>query len=69
MSLHFLLLNQNKQKSRLNWRIFSERCPNFLINLNDGTKTTDTAAWRTNLKAIFDTDVLKYLAINTTIQN
>lgn len=38
--------------------------------LNDGTRTTDAATWRTNLEAIFDTDVfLKYLATNTVIQN
>ncbi|MFK7947959.1 MAG: CotH kinase family protein [Saprospiraceae bacterium] len=38
--------------------------------INDGTRTTDAATWRANLEAIFDIDVfLKYLAVNTTIQN
>ncbi len=38
--------------------------------LHDDTRTTDPAAWRTNLEAVFDTDVfLKYLAVNTVIQN
>ena len=38
--------------------------------LNDGSRTTDAATWRTNLEAVFDTDVfLKYLATNTVIQN
>ena len=38
--------------------------------INDGTRTTDAATWRANLETVFDTDVfLKYLAINTTIQN
>lgn len=38
--------------------------------LNDDLRTTDAATWRTNLNAIFDTDVfLKYLATNTIIQN
>jgi len=38
--------------------------------LHDETRTTDAAAWRTNLEAVLDTDVfLKYLAINTVIQN
>ena len=42
-----------------------------LLNIiNDGTRTTDPAAWRTSLEAVFDTDVfLKYLAVNTVIQN
>jgi spore coat protein H len=42
-----------------------------LLNiLNDGSRTTDAVAWRTNLEAVFDTDVfLKYLAVNTVIQN
>ena len=34
------------------------------------TRTTDPATWRTNLEAVFDTDTfLKYLAVNTVIQN
>ncbi|MRI00203.1 spore coat protein [Kriegella sp. EG-1] len=38
--------------------------------LNDGSRTTDAAIWRTNLEAVFDTDVfLNYLAVNTVIQN
>ncbi|MBM1107762.1 CotH kinase family protein [Aurantibacter crassamenti] len=38
--------------------------------LNDGLRTTDAAAWRTNLESVFDTDVfLNYLAVNTVIQN
>ncbi|MDB4292152.1 CotH kinase family protein [Maribacter sp.] len=38
--------------------------------LHDETRTTDAAAWRTNLEAVLDTDVfLKYLAVNTVIQN
>jgi spore coat protein CotH len=38
--------------------------------LHDETRTTDPATWRTNLEAVFDTDVfLKYLATNTLIQN
>ncbi|MEO9893898.1 CotH kinase family protein [Aurantibacter sp.] len=38
--------------------------------LNDGSRTTDAATWRTNLEAVFDTDVfLNYLAVNTVIQN
>ncbi len=43
---------------------------NLLSILNDGSRTTDAATWRTNLEAVFDTDVfLKYLAANTVIQN
>ena len=43
---------------------------NLLSILHDGTRTTDAAAWRTNLETVFDTDVfLKYLAVNTVIQN
>lgn len=43
---------------------------NLFSVLHDGTRTTDAAAWRKKLEAVFDTDVfLKYLAINTTIQN
>lgn len=38
--------------------------------LHDETRTTDAAAWRTNLDAVLDTDIfLKYLAVNTVIQN
>lgn len=38
--------------------------------LHASNRTTDAAAWRTNLEAVFDTDVfLKYLAVNTVIQN
>ncbi len=38
--------------------------------LHDSSRTTDPATWRTNLDAVFDTDIfLKYLAINTIIQN
>lgn len=42
-----------------------------LLNiLHDDARTTDAATWRTNLEAVFDTDVfLKYLAVNTVIQN
>ncbi|MFY9243292.1 MAG: CotH kinase family protein [Polaribacter sp.] len=43
---------------------------NLLSIINDGSRTTDAATWRTNLEAVLDTDVfLKYLAVNTTIQN
>ncbi|ALJ04684.1 spore coat protein [Pseudalgibacter alginicilyticus] len=43
---------------------------NLLATLHDTSRTTDAATWRSNLDAIFDTDVfLKYLAINTVIQN
>jgi len=42
----------------------------LLAILHDDSRTTDAATWRTNLEAIFDTDVfLKYLAVNTVIQN
>ncbi|WP_296313766.1 CotH kinase family protein [Winogradskyella sp. UBA3174] len=42
----------------------------LLSILHDDTRTTDAAAWRTNLEAVFDTDVfLKFLATNTVIQN
>ena len=42
----------------------------LLSIINDGTRTTDAATWRTNLETVFDTDVfLKYLAANTVIQN
>jgi spore coat protein H len=38
--------------------------------LHDGSRTTDPAAWRYGLDAVFDTDVfMKYLAVNTVIQN
>lgn len=38
--------------------------------LHDESRTTDAVAWRTNLEAVLDTDVfLKYLAVNTVIQN
>ncbi len=42
-----------------------------LLNiLNSATRMTDTSAWRAELEAVFDTDVfLKYLAVNTVIQN
>ncbi len=42
----------------------------LLAAINDDVRTTDAATWRTNLEAVFDTDVfLKYLAVNTVIQN
>ncbi|TLP79161.1 CotH kinase family protein [Maribacter sp. ACAM166] len=42
----------------------------LLNTLNDGSRSTDVASWRTNLDAVFDTDgFLKYLATNTVIQN
>jgi spore coat protein CotH len=42
----------------------------LLSILHDGTRTTDASAWRASLETIFDTDVfLKYLAVNTVIQN
>jgi hypothetical protein len=42
----------------------------LLSILHDDTRTTDAAVWRTNLEAVFDTDVfLKFLATNTVIQN
>lgn len=42
----------------------------LLAILHDETRTTDAAAWRTSLEAVLDTDVfLKYLAVNTVIQN
>lgn len=38
--------------------------------LHDDTRITDPETWRTNLEAVFDTDVfLNYLAVNTVIQN
>ncbi|GGG47871.1 hypothetical protein GCM10010976_19070 [Bizionia arctica] len=42
----------------------------LLSILNDNSRITDPVAWRTNLDDILDTDVfLKYLAVNTVIQN
>ncbi len=42
----------------------------LLTILHDEARTTDPATWRTELEAVFDTDVfLKYLAVNTVIQN
>lgn len=42
----------------------------LLAAINDDVRITDAATWRTNLEAVFDTDVfLKYLAVNTVIQN
>ncbi len=42
----------------------------LLTILHDDTRTTDASAWRANLEAVFDTEVfLKYLAVNTIIQN
>ncbi|WP_117881302.1 CotH kinase family protein [Aureibaculum luteum] len=38
--------------------------------LNDGSRTADAEAWRSDLDAVLDTDVfLKYLAVNTVVQN
>ncbi len=38
--------------------------------LHDETRTSDPVLWRTYLESVFDTDVfLKYLAINTVVQN
>ncbi len=38
--------------------------------LNSATRMTDAAAWRSDLEGVLDTDVfLKYLAVNTVIQN
>ena len=38
--------------------------------LHSDTRTSDPAAWRASLDAVFDTDVfLNYLAVNTVIQN
>ncbi|PQJ78866.1 CotH kinase family protein [Polaribacter porphyrae] len=43
---------------------------NLLSILHDSKRTTDAATWRSELDAVFDTDVfLKYLAVNTVIQN
>ena len=42
----------------------------LLAILHDGSRTSDPEAWRSNLEEILDTDVfLKYLAVNTIIQN
>ena len=42
----------------------------LLTILHDDTRTIDAASWRTNLEKVFDTDVfLKYLAVNTVVQN
>ena len=43
---------------------------NLLSILHDSSRTSEATTWRTNLEAVFDTDVfLKYLAANTVIQN
>lgn len=43
---------------------------NLFSVLHDDTRTSDPTAWRASLDAIFDTDTfLKYLAVNTVIQN
>ena len=43
---------------------------NLLAIINDNARTTDPAAWRADLNAVFDTDVfLKYLAANEVVQN
>lgn len=43
---------------------------NLFSALHDDSRTSDPAAWRSALDEVFDTDVfLKYLAVNTTIQN
>lgn len=42
----------------------------LLAILHDDSRTSDATTWRTNLETVFDTDVfLKYLAVNTVIQN
>lgn len=42
----------------------------LLSILHDDARTIDPVAWRTNLESVLDTDVfLKYLAVNTVIQN
>lgn len=42
----------------------------LLSIINDDERTTNPETWRANLDEVFDTDVfLKYLAVNTTIQN
>ncbi|MDF9799308.1 spore coat protein H [Catalinimonas alkaloidigena] len=43
---------------------------NLFVALHADNRTTDAAAWRAGLETVFDTDVfLKYLAVNTVIQN
>jgi spore coat protein CotH len=43
---------------------------NLFSALHADTRTTDPATWRSDLEAVFDTETfLKYLAVNTTIQN
>jgi hypothetical protein len=43
---------------------------NLFAALHSTKRTSDAAAWRSDLEAIFDTDMfLKYLAVNTVIQN
>lgn len=43
---------------------------NLYSALHASNRTTDAETWRTNLEAVFDTDIfLKYLAVNTVIQN
>ncbi|MDB2385207.1 CotH kinase family protein [Polaribacter sp.] len=38
--------------------------------INSNSRTSNPSAWRTDLDAVFDTDIfLKYLAVNTVIQN
>tara|TARA_R110001592_G_scaffold363372_2_gene686311 strand:- start:196041 stop:196664 length:624 start_codon:yes stop_codon:yes gene_type:complete len=37
--------------------------------LHDDTASTDSAAWRENLEAVFEDEFLKYLAVNEIIQN
>lgn len=42
----------------------------LFIALHDGSRTSDPTAWRAGLEEVFDTDVfMKYLAVNTVIQN
>lgn len=42
----------------------------LFLALHDDTPTTNAATWRTNLESVIDTDTfLKYLAVNTVIQN
>ena len=42
----------------------------LLTILHDGSRTSDAVTWRANLETVLDTDVfLKYLAVNTVIQN
>ncbi|GAA0877189.1 hypothetical protein GCM10009119_01570 [Algoriphagus jejuensis] len=43
---------------------------NLFTVVHATNRTTDPAAWRTDLETVFDTEVfLKYLAVNTVIQN